>query len=60
MVTGMRVLGILRRNRPTLVDLTQRAIDQAPDDDRDWLAALDVELDVQNLEWAMASEDPAA
>jgi len=56
----MRVLGILRRNRPTLVDLTQRAIDQAPDDDRDWLAALDVELDVQNLEWAMASEDPAA
>lgn len=53
----MNPLRLLRRNRSSLVELTQRAVDQSPDDDRDWLAALDVELDVQTLEWAMAADE---
>ena len=48
------------RHRRNLVDLVQRAIDEAPPDDRDWLVALDVACDVQTLEWAMAAEEGEA
>ena len=42
--------------RKSLLDLTQRAVDQAADDDRDWLVALEVAVEVQDLEWAMQRE----
>lgn len=38
--------------RRTLADVLRRRIDEGPDSDVDWLTALDVEIDVQNLEQA--------
>lgn len=42
----------MRLRRRDLIDLIQRAVEQAADDERDWLTALEVAIDVQDLEWA--------